>query len=76
LFFYYSKKLRQKIIGRTDDADTDSYSDEDFDIDEEALKLGGAADEKEKLKVEHNNIELLEKRLNKILLYVIIKYVF
>ena len=56
------RKFRRKFVGRTDDADTDSHSDSDFDADEGIEGTSRLIDEKEKLKVDFNNIELLEKR--------------
>lgn len=54
--------MRAKFIGRADDADTDSYSDSDFDnnkiIDENAADV----DENMKKKMDNINKELLEKR--------------
>ncbi len=62
LVFIYSKKLRTKLAGHGDDADTDSYSDSDFDGIEHSERLSESIDEVEKIHIEHRNLELLEKR--------------
>lgn len=53
--------MGQKFVGRADDADTDSHSDEDFDGREDEEKTEDPADIAEKFKMNYNNIELLEK---------------
>jgi hypothetical protein len=63
IFRWFRKKLRTKIAGGYgDDADTDSYSDSDFDGAEDAEKFPQHMEEKEKIKIEQKNLELLEKR--------------
>lgn len=63
IFDTFSRRLRKKFVGRADDADTDSYSDEDFNIKDE-LKgdEGEPGSEEKKQKIQHGNIELLQKR--------------
>jgi hypothetical protein len=46
----------------TGDADTDSYSDSDFVVADDSGRFGEPIDATEKLKTEHRNLELLEKR--------------
>ncbi|UJR23948.1 hypothetical protein I4U23_026916 [Adineta vaga] len=58
------RKLRTKFVGRADDADTDSYSDSDFNADGE-LKSSDPVDEEKKQKIERGNIELLQKSLGR-----------
>ena len=60
-FVTFSRRLRKKFVGRTDDADTDSGSDADFNINDE-LKADEPAEEEKKQKIQHGNIELLQKR--------------
>ena len=57
--FLFRKKMQKKFIGRMDDADTDSHSDEDFRVEEDLTK---PIDEMDKLKNQQNDIELLKKR--------------
>ncbi|CAF4394341.1 unnamed protein product [Rotaria sp. Silwood2] len=59
------KKLRTKLAGRQDDADTDSYSDSDFELAQDSGNIAGTTDENEKLKMQHNDLELLEKSLGR-----------
>ncbi|CAF3469754.1 unnamed protein product [Rotaria socialis] len=59
------KRIRSKLIGRTDDADTDSYSDSDFDENATTNKKGQSLDENAQKKMQLNNIELLEKSLGR-----------
>ncbi len=66
--FNFSKKLRRKLAGREHDADTDSYSDTEFDPNQEADIPGGLTAE-ERLKKTYNNLELLEKRFGKLFKY-------
>jgi hypothetical protein len=63
-----------KFVGRADDADTDSYSDSDFDRIDYPERTLGTMTEEEKFKVEHNNLELLEKRYK--YYYVVIIFFF
>ncbi|CAF1235979.1 unnamed protein product [Adineta ricciae] len=58
------RRLRKKFVGRTDDADTDSGSDEDFNINDE-LKADEPGEEEKKQKIQHGNIELLQKSLGR-----------
>ncbi|CAF1313663.1 unnamed protein product [Adineta steineri] len=58
------KKLRTRIKGRADDADTDSYSDSDFN-EADKLKSGVPIDEEKQNRIERGNIELLEKSLGR-----------
>lgn len=60
--FILSKKLRYKLSGQDDDADTDSYSDGDFNGHEDTEKSSLLIDEEQKLRLQHKNFELLEKR--------------
>jgi hypothetical protein len=62
-YFYFRKKFGRKIIGRQDDADTDSHSDSDFDgVEKEDPATAGMSAE-DKLRAELGNLEILEKRL-------------
>ncbi len=67
--FDFSKKLRRKLAGREQDADTDSYSDTEFDPNQEIDEKSGLLAE-ENIKKAHNNLELLEKRFGKTLIFV------
>jgi hypothetical protein len=59
---YYSKKILTKVTGRADGADSDSYSDSEFDGNELGHTTAGPVDKAEKHKMDYNNVELLEKR--------------
>ncbi len=61
-FLYNSKKIRTRLAGHGDDADTDSYSDEDFDVDEELDGVIDPITQRDKANTEYRNLELLEKR--------------
>ena len=61
MFFLLEKKYRAKLTGKADDADTDSYSDPDFEIEDDNDK-NGPLDEKEKIRNANINLELLAKR--------------
>lgn len=54
--------MRTRIAGYGDDADTDSDSDADFDGSEDMKKLPQNIEEREKIKSEQKNLEILEKR--------------
>lgn len=56
------KTFRTKVSGYGDDADTDSYSDSDFDGAEDIKRLPGNTEEREKVRNEEKSLELLEKR--------------
>ncbi|CAF3911139.1 unnamed protein product [Rotaria sordida] len=58
-------KLRRKLAGHADDADTDTDSDSDFEVAQESEKNFEPADEIAKIKMEHINLELLEKSLGR-----------
>ncbi|CAF3716683.1 unnamed protein product [Rotaria sordida] len=58
-------KFRTKLAGRADDADTDSYSDEDFEESQDSENKIGPVDENTKIRMQHNDLELLEKGLGR-----------
>ncbi|CAF5099813.1 unnamed protein product, partial [Rotaria magnacalcarata] len=59
------KKIRSKLIGRTDDADTDSCSDSEFDEKQNVDKNGTILKENIQKRMEENNVELIEKSLGR-----------
>ncbi|CAF1244784.1 unnamed protein product [Rotaria sordida] len=59
------KKLRMKLVGRANDTDSDSYSDVDLDDNKNPHETFASMTEEEKLKVQYNNLELLEKSLGR-----------
>ena len=61
ILFNFSKKIRRKLFDRRDDADTDSYSDEDFVTNRNADGTTTKMTEEEKRTAQHSNLELLEK---------------
>jgi hypothetical protein len=65
-FFDYRKKYGRKLVGLRDDAETDSYSDTDFDGPEDGEGLIEGMNEKDKIKNKQINMELLEKRYRNI----------
>ncbi|CAF1188878.1 unnamed protein product [Rotaria sordida] len=58
-------KLRRKLAGRADDADTDTGSDSDFEVVQDSEKKFETVDKNAKIKMQHNDIELLEKSLGR-----------
>jgi hypothetical protein len=57
-----SKRFREKLSGRANDADTDSYSDGDFVEHEPAdHEPFASASEQQKMRSRQKNLELLEK---------------
>ncbi|CAF2727460.1 unnamed protein product [Rotaria sp. Silwood2] len=58
-------KLRVKFVGRTDDADSDSFSDSEFGGNTNSNENLLAMTREEKLKVQYNELELLEKSLGR-----------
>ncbi|CAF0964525.1 unnamed protein product, partial [Rotaria sordida] len=58
-------KLRRKLAGRADDADTDTCSDSDFEVVQDSEKKFESVDKNAKIKMQHNDIELLEKSLGR-----------
>jgi hypothetical protein len=65
-FFSYRKKLGAKLTGKRDDADTDSYSDTDFNEVDDLEKSLDVDEDKNRKKTERINLELLEKRYRNI----------
>ncbi|CAF4767027.1 unnamed protein product [Rotaria sp. Silwood1] len=59
------RKLGKKLTGREDNADTDSYSDSDFEADQISEKSAETINANEKIKKKHANLELLEKSLGR-----------
>ena len=60
--FHLRKRLRVKFSSRTDDTDTDSYTENDIRESRSVHQKFVTITEEEKLKNQYNNLELLEKR--------------
>ncbi|CAF3824596.1 unnamed protein product [Rotaria sordida] len=58
-------KLRRKLAGHADDADIDTCSDSDFEVTQDSEKKFGSVDKSAKIKMQHNDLELLEKSLGR-----------
>ncbi|CAF0993933.1 unnamed protein product, partial [Rotaria sordida] len=58
-------KLRRKLAGHADDADIDTCSDSDFEVTQDSEKKFGSVDKNAKIKMQHNDLELLEKSLGR-----------
>ena len=71
--FNFSKKFRVKFVGRADDADSDSYSDSEFEgiDDQDMAEDATPLTEEEKMRMRHNHKELLEKRFERKLFQIL-----
>ncbi|CAF3109617.1 unnamed protein product [Rotaria sp. Silwood2] len=69
--YVYSKhndlltKFRTKLVDHADDADTDTCSDSDFEVAQASERKFGSVDKNAKIKMQNNDIELLEKSLGR-----------
>ncbi|CAF1463308.1 unnamed protein product, partial [Rotaria sordida] len=59
------RKLRKNLSIRAGDADTDTCSDSDFEIAQDSEQKLGFIDENAKVRVQYNDLELLEKSLGR-----------